>query len=105
MQSICICTYRHVFPYDRISMWHERKMSRELRQSIASHRREMLDFARELIAIPTENPPGAATRECAAVVRDRLHRMKLSIQPKTPAGTIRSVYGRGQRTLYFHGHY
>ena len=80
-------------------------MSRELRQSIASHRREMLEFTRELISLPTENPPGAATAECARVLRDRLRRMEFPIEPKTPGGTVRSFYGRGERTLYFHGHF
>ena len=46
-------------------------MLRDLKRSIASHRREMLEFASELIAIPTENPPGKAAEECARVLRDR----------------------------------
>ena len=80
-------------------------MALDLERNIASHRREMLEFARALISIPTENPPGTAAKECAAMLGDRLRRMKLPIEPKTPVGLVRSFYGRGKRTLYFHGHY
>ena len=86
-------------------MLQERKMALDLERNIASHRREMLEFARALISIPTENPPGTAAKECAAMLGDRLRRMKLPIEPKTPVGLVRSFYGRGKRTLYFHGHY
>src|SRR5437899_927053 len=51
------------------------KMFREIKRSIASHRREMLEFGCELIAIPTENPPEKAAEECARVLRDRLRCM------------------------------
>jgi succinyl-diaminopimelate desuccinylase len=88
-----------------LKMPRERNVSHELKQSITSHGREMLEFARELISIPTENPPGMAATQCAAVLRDRLRRMKFPIEPKTLGGIVRSFYGRGQRTLYFHGHY
>src|ERR1051326_6489629 len=86
-------------------MLQERKMALDLERNIASHRREMLEFARALISIPTENPPGTAAKECAPMLGDRLRRMKLPIEPKTPVGLVRSFYGRGKRTLYFHGHY
>ena len=80
-------------------------MARELKRSIASHRREMLEFAHELIAIPTENPPGKAAPECARILRERLRSMGFPIEPKTPGGSVRSFYGRGKPTLYFHGHF
>jgi acetylornithine deacetylase/succinyl-diaminopimelate desuccinylase-like protein len=70
-------------------------MARELNQSIASHRREMLEFAHELIVIPPENPPGRAAKECAGMLRDRLRCMGFSTEPKTPGGSVRSFYGRG----------
>jgi len=83
----------------------ELKMSRELKRRIASHRREMLEFARQLISIPTENPPGKGAEKCAGVLRDRLRRIGFPIEPKTPGGSVRSFYGRGKPTLYFHGHF
>jgi len=89
----------------KIAMLGGLKMSREIKHSIASHRREMLEFARELVSIPTENPPGRAAEECARLLRDRLRSMGFPIEPRTPGGSIRSFYGRGKRTLYFHGHF
>src|SRR5438445_2077900 len=89
----------------RIDMLGRLKMSREIKRSIASHRREMLAFASELIAIPKENPPGKAAEECARVLRDRLRRMGFPAEPKTPGHSVRSFYGRGKRMLYFHGHF
>src|SRR4030088_2206953 len=89
----------------KIDMLGGLKMLREIKHSIASHRRQMLEFARELIAIPTENPPGKAAEECARVLRDRLRRMGFPIEPKTPGHSIRSFYGRGKPALYFHGHF
>ena len=89
----------------KIAMLGGLKMSREIKHSIASHRREMLEFARELVSIPTENPPGRAAEECARLLRDRLRSMEFPIEPRTPGGSIRSFYGRGKRTLYFHGHF
>jgi len=39
------------------------------------------------------------------VLRDRLRRLGFPIEPKTPGGSVRSFYGRGKPTLYFHGHF
>jgi hypothetical protein len=52
----------------------ELMMSRELKRSIASHRQEMLEFARQLISIPPKirrervprNAPGCCATACAA---------------------------------------
>ncbi len=80
-------------------------MLQELKASLASYRREMLEFTRTLVSIPTENPPGNAYRECARMLRDRLCRMGLRIDAGIPAPCVRSFYGRGKRTLCFHGHF
>jgi acetylornithine deacetylase/succinyl-diaminopimelate desuccinylase-like protein len=45
-------------------------MARELKWRIASHRRDMLEFASTLISIPTENPPGKAAEECARRLKE-----------------------------------
>jgi hypothetical protein len=71
-------------------------MAQELKRSIASHRREMLEFAHELIAIPTEYPPGSAAKECARIPRDRLRCM--CFRP-LPGGSVRSFYGRSSSDM------
>jgi succinyl-diaminopimelate desuccinylase len=72
----------------------------------------------ELVAVPTENPPGRNYRPCAEILETRLRAHGLEcrrLQPAEPAPTsgqdaeipvsLLVSYGRGGRTLYFHGHY
>ena len=80
-------------------------MIQELRSRIGARRREMLDFARTLISIPTENPPGKAYEACARVLREKLLELHLTPDPRVPDHCVQGYYGRGRRTLYFHGHY
>jgi acetylornithine deacetylase/succinyl-diaminopimelate desuccinylase-like protein len=54
-------------------------ISRKLAASVRSRRREMLDFVRDLIALPTENPPGTAYRECVHLLRKRLRELRLPV--------------------------
>lgn len=72
----------------------------------------LLAFARDLVGIPSENPPGKCYRECAARIRAELDRLGLACQvveasgfPELPRHNLLSFHGDGQRTLYFHGHY
>jgi len=69
----------------------------------------------ELVAIPTENPPGRNYRACANLLEDRLRlggleceRFETSKQNERTADSpicLIGNYGRGERVLYFHGHY
>src|ERR1043166_6988073 len=79
----------------------------------ASHS-EMIDFTRELVAIPTENPPGKEYLRCAGVIAQRLKAIGLCPRViEVPAGTagdepgycVIASHGEGERSLYFHGHY
>lgn len=65
----------------------------------------MLDFVRDLIALPTENPPGTAYRECVSLLRKRLRELRLPVDSHALHDCVRASYGSGPRTLYFHGHY
>ena len=65
----------------------------------------MLDFARELVAPATENPPGTAYPKCVRLLRRRLRELGLLLDPHVPSHCVRASYGGGTRTLYFHGHY
>jgi succinyl-diaminopimelate desuccinylase len=76
---------------------------------------EMAALLAELVAIPTENPPGRNYRACADFLESRLRRCGLECErleadkPKHGMGDnpvcLVAGYGRGERVLYFHGHY
>ncbi len=90
---------------------------------------EMAALLAELVAIPTENPPGTNLQPCADLLERRLREAGLACE-RTPvdrrsqtrvttpsnapsieqdAGDIPvsllAEHGRGDRALYFHGHY
>src|SRR5882762_7641202 len=76
---------------------------------------EMAALLAELVAIATENPPGKNYRACADLLENRLRRVGLECErleagePKEAASdspvSLIATYGRGDRVLYFHGHY
>jgi succinyl-diaminopimelate desuccinylase len=78
-------------------------------------RREMIDFTTALVAIATENPPGAAYSECVRAIESRLRALDLPCEiVRYPGGRARdtsgaavvlSHVGAGAQTLYFSGHY
>ncbi len=83
-----------------------------LKQALDTHKDDILGFARDLISIPTENPPGICYRECADRIRVELERLGFAYKmveapefPERPRHNVLSFHGDGQRTLYFHGHY
>jgi succinyl-diaminopimelate desuccinylase len=76
---------------------------------------EMAALVAELVAIPTENPPGKNYRACADLLESRVRGFGLECErlepgePKKGTGDssvcLLANYGRGERVLYFHGHY
>lgn len=68
----------------------------------------------ELVAVPTENPPGRNYQQCAELLERRLRGLGLRCErlkgiaeeehADFPA-SLSANYGTGERTLYFHGHY
>ena len=78
----------------------------------AQHRADaIVDFARDLVAIPTENPPGAAYDECVERICGELESLAIDheVVPTGDDDTSRhailaSVGDRGP-LLYLHGHY
>src|SRR6266478_4166455 len=76
---------------------------------------EMARLLSELIAIPTENPPGRNYRACADFLEKRLRQCGLECEQLEADGPkegtadspvcLLASYGRGERVLYFHGHY
>src|SRR5260370_5174522 len=76
---------------------------------------EMAALLAELVAVPTENPPGKNYRACADLLENRMREWGFECErleagdPKegTGEGSVCLIanYGRGERVLYFHGHY
>lgn len=69
----------------------------------------------ELVAIPTENPPGQNYRACADLLEIRLREFGLDCERLGPGDSrtdtdgapvsLQASYGRGEKAIYFHGHY
>ncbi|MBL8987848.1 MAG: ArgE/DapE family deacylase [Gemmatimonadetes bacterium] len=79
---------------------------------IAERQEAMLAFARDLIRIPTENPPGNHYPECVDRIVQELSALGLGAEvvptpgfADRPRASVLSFHGSGPRTLYFHGHY
>jgi len=96
------------------------ELSQQIRNAIAAHRRDMAELTAELVRIPTENPPGRNYRACAELLARRMRQLGLAARlekitrPKAgstpgirqePRYCVRTAYGSGGPSLYFHGHY
>jgi succinyl-diaminopimelate desuccinylase len=98
----------------------------ELDACVRELRQEMIDFTSELVAIASENPPGANYPACVRVIESRLRALdlpcelvKYQARPRSRkaaanepaesddsgAAVVLSSVGSGKRTLYFSGHY
>jgi acetylornithine deacetylase/succinyl-diaminopimelate desuccinylase-like protein len=79
---------------------------------------EMAALLGELVAVPTENPPGKNYRACVDVLERKLCNAGLACERHefpaplaTPdaatesSPSLTASFGNGTRTLYFHGHY
>jgi succinyl-diaminopimelate desuccinylase len=76
---------------------------------------EMAALLAELVAVPTENPPGNHYRACADLLEMRLRECGLECErleagkPEDGRGAgpvcLIASHGRGERVFYFHGHY
>ena len=64
----------------------------------------MVDLTRDLIAIPTENPPGAHYRDALDLLTTRLEALGFD-DTRIEGDCLVSFVGRGARTMYFSGHY
>jgi len=75
---------------------------------------EMVDFTRELVAIPSENPPGNEYARCAGAIAQKLSDLGLDPQVievpaprlgESPGYCVTASHGEGERAVYLHGHY
>src|SRR5262252_7482598 len=75
-----------------------------LTEMLEADRDGMVDLTRELIAIPTENPPGTHYHDAIDVLMSGLEALGFD-DTRIEGDCIVSFVGRGTRTLYFSGHY
>ena len=73
-------------------------------ETLAADRDGMVDLTRDLIAIPTENPPGAHYRDALDLLTTRLEALGFD-DTRIEGDCLVSFVGRGARTLHFSGHY
>ena len=76
---------------------------------------EMASLLADLVAVPTENPPGRHYREFAELFESRAAKLDLRCERLQPASKGNAAndtpdclsvsHGQGERTFYFHGHY
>src|SRR5215470_20123618 len=76
---------------------------------------DIAELLAELVAVPTENPPGKNCREFTELFESRAGKLGLECERLVSfpgeghaddhAPILSFSYGRGERTLYFHGHY
>jgi succinyl-diaminopimelate desuccinylase len=79
-------------------------MSSQIQQAVATYRDAMVDLTSELVAIPTENPPGSRYRDAITLICRRLSELGFN-DTRIEGDCILSFLGEGDRTLYFSGHY
>ncbi|HVA91006.1 MAG TPA: ArgE/DapE family deacylase [Chloroflexota bacterium] len=94
--------------------------ARRVVAAVAAYRDSMVEFTKALVAIPTENPPGAVYPACVRAIANKLRDLGLdhtvlNVPPDPalaedasdpyPRSCVIGSHGGGARTLYFHGHY
>jgi len=94
----------------------DQDLNRQIDACVRELRGEMIDFTSELVAIASENPPGAEYRTCVRAIESRLRALGLACeripyraakgaQDESGAAVVVSGVGSGKRTVYFSGHY
>jgi acetylornithine deacetylase/succinyl-diaminopimelate desuccinylase family protein len=90
----------------------------QILDTVAKNQTEIVEFTKELVAIATENPPGAFYKPCVKAIKNKLSEIGLDHEiievpnqalkresQRFPRYCILSSYGAGEKTLYLHGHY
>ncbi len=71
--------------------------------AVQADRVPMTEFTRQLIAIPSENPPGSHYPEALQLICRQLE--QIGFKPEVKGLCVLCFVGQGERTLYFSGHY
>jgi acetylornithine deacetylase/succinyl-diaminopimelate desuccinylase family protein len=86
----------------------DRHLAAHIRKQLKRDTADLVDFASELIRIPSENPPGLAYARCATLIARRLRELGLAVRTHDPTGDgpcVTGTFGAEGRALYFSGHY
>src|SRR6188474_2273455 len=86
----------------------DRHLAAHIRKQLKRDTADLVDFASELIRIPSENPPGVAYARCASLIARRLRELGLAVRTHDPTGDgtcVTGTFGAEGRALYFSGHY
>ena len=79
-------------------------MSDSLIEAVSAYREAMIALTRELVAIPSENPPGNCYPESIQLLSRWLRELGFA-ETRSEGDCVLSFVGEGERTLYFSGHY
>jgi succinyl-diaminopimelate desuccinylase len=79
-------------------------MRSNITQAVAAYRDAMVELTRELVAIPTENPPGSRYDDAIELLCRRLRELGFT-DTRVEGDCVLSFSGVGDRILYFSGHY
>ena len=85
-----------------------RQLAAPIRRRLQRDTADLVEFASELIRVPSENPPGNAYGKCARLISRRLRDLGLDARTVDPSGSgpcVTGTFGEGGRALYFSGHY
>jgi succinyl-diaminopimelate desuccinylase len=83
-------------------------LAASVRRRLQRDRADLVEFASELIRIPSENPPGKRYASCATLIARRLRELGLGVRTLNPCGDgpcVTGTYGEGGRAVYLSGHY
>lgn len=87
---------------------HANDLATRVSRQLARDTADIVAFASELIAIPSENPPGTRYSQCASRIARWLRELDLDVRTVNPTGEgpcVVGSFGAGGRALYFSGHY
>ena len=76
----------------------------ELAKATVAYRDQMVNLTSRLVAVASVNPPGNRYPECVELLRCELARLRFD-DIRSEGDCVLGFVGRGDRTLYFHGHY
>jgi acetylornithine deacetylase/succinyl-diaminopimelate desuccinylase family protein len=79
-------------------------MRTELISSVQGYRDAMVEWTEQLVAIPTENPPGACYPQAVELIRSHLEKLGFH-DTHLEGDCVLSFIGEGEPTFYFSGHY
>ncbi|MGD2247752.1 MAG: ArgE/DapE family deacylase [Candidatus Methanofastidiosia archaeon] len=74
-------------------------------KSIMEYKDEIIKFTKDLISIPTINPPGKNYAQCVQVIEEKCKKLGIETRIYECDGLPSIVGGNGKGILHFHGHY